>query len=90
MSKFVDAIVRATGKRQSIPAHWLDHPVLGVPFAGLIPHPVADDVAAAFADDAPENEPDPTPDPAPGKPSRKAKESTEAQPAQTAQNTEEI
>ncbi len=54
MPKFVDAIVKATGKRQSIPAHWLKHPVLGVPFAGLEPTTVPDDIVVpvdALADD---------------------------------------
>lgn len=30
--KFVNAYVIATGEKQRIPAHWLDHPTLGAPF----------------------------------------------------------
>ena len=30
--KFVEAVVKATGRTQEIPAHWIDHPVLGAPF----------------------------------------------------------
>lgn len=26
MPKFIEAVNRATGKKQRIPAHWLDHP----------------------------------------------------------------
>ena len=51
MPKFVDAIVKATGKRQSIPAHWLKHPVLGVPFAGLEPSTVPDDIVVHLSVD---------------------------------------
>ena len=32
MPEFVDAVVKATGRKQRIPAHWLDHPTLGAPF----------------------------------------------------------
>lgn len=32
MAKFIEAVVRATGRKQRIPAHWLDHPTLGEPF----------------------------------------------------------
>lgn len=31
-SKFIEAVVRATGRKQRIPAAWLDHEVLGEPF----------------------------------------------------------
>jgi hypothetical protein len=30
---FVDAYSKTTGRKQSIPAHWFDHPVLGAGFA---------------------------------------------------------
>lgn len=32
MTKFVNAVVKATKQKQVIPAAWLDHPVLGKPF----------------------------------------------------------
>lgn len=33
--KFVEVAVKATGKKQTIPTHWLDHPVLSEPFREL-------------------------------------------------------
>ncbi|MGO1607594.1 MAG: hypothetical protein ACTHXF_08965 [Brevibacterium yomogidense] len=32
MTKLVEVVVKATKKKQYIPAAWLDHPVLGRPF----------------------------------------------------------
>lgn len=32
MPQFIEAVVKATGKKQRIPAHWLDHPTLGEAF----------------------------------------------------------
>ena len=32
MDRFVEVAVKATGKKQRIPAHWLDHPILGAGF----------------------------------------------------------
>jgi hypothetical protein len=32
MPEFVEAVVKATNKKQRIPAAWLDHPVLSEPF----------------------------------------------------------
>ena len=29
---FIEAVVKATGKKQTIPSHWLDHPTLSEPF----------------------------------------------------------
>lgn len=29
---FIEAVVRATGRKQTIPQHWLDHPTLSEPF----------------------------------------------------------
>lgn len=29
---FIEVVVRATGRKQTIPAHWLDHPTLSEPF----------------------------------------------------------
>lgn len=33
MSEFVTVYAKSTGKKQRIPAHWIDHPVLGKDFA---------------------------------------------------------
>ncbi len=35
MDRFVEVAVKATGNKQRIPAHWLDHPVLSEPFRQL-------------------------------------------------------
>ena len=32
MAEFIEAVVKATGRKQRIPAAWLDHPVLSEPF----------------------------------------------------------
>lgn len=32
MSKFIEAVAKVTGRKQRIPAAWLDHPVLGEGF----------------------------------------------------------
>lgn len=32
MSRFVEVTAKSTGDKQVIPAHWLDHPVLGKDF----------------------------------------------------------
>jgi hypothetical protein len=32
MPKFVEVVAQATGNKQMVPAHWVDHPVLGAPF----------------------------------------------------------
>ena len=32
MSKFVEVVASATGRKQRVPEHWIDHPVLGAPF----------------------------------------------------------
>jgi len=32
MSKFVEAVAKRTGRKQRIPAAWLDHPVIGEGF----------------------------------------------------------
>jgi len=32
MSKFVEVVASATGQKQRIPEHWVNHPVLGAPF----------------------------------------------------------
>lgn len=32
MSDFVEAVVRATGRKQRIPGHWLNHPTIGPQF----------------------------------------------------------
>ena len=29
---FTDAVVKATGKKQRVPEHWLDHPTIGAQF----------------------------------------------------------
>lgn len=29
---FIEAVVKATGKKQRIPSHWLNHPTLSEPF----------------------------------------------------------
>lgn len=29
---FVEAVVKATGRKQTVPAHWLDHPTIGGQF----------------------------------------------------------
>ena len=29
---FIEAVAKATGKKQRIPAHWLDHPTIGKQF----------------------------------------------------------
>jgi hypothetical protein len=46
--KFVEAVVKATGRTQEIPAHWIDHPVLGAPFKAS-----SEAKAAAKSADAP-------------------------------------
>jgi hypothetical protein len=28
----IEAVVKATGKKQTIPSHWLDHPTIGPQF----------------------------------------------------------
>lgn len=42
MTKFVDVYVTGTGRKQRVPAGWLDHPVLGAPFARTPSGKVAD------------------------------------------------
>ena len=32
---FVERVVKATGKKQRIPEHWLDHPTIGAQFRAL-------------------------------------------------------
>jgi hypothetical protein len=32
MSRFVEVVATATGLKQHVPEHWVDHPVLGAPF----------------------------------------------------------
>lgn len=32
MPQFIEAVAKTTGRKQTIPAHWLDHPTLGQNF----------------------------------------------------------
>lgn len=50
MPDFVEAIVKATGQRQTIPCHWADHPVLGSPFEPIITDASADLTVTITAD----------------------------------------
>jgi len=53
---FVDAYVIATGEKQRIPRHWLDHPTLGAPFR-LTPKAAAKQRRAAETADPADAEP---------------------------------
>ena len=33
--EFVEVASKATGQKRRVPAHWLDHPVLSIPFRRL-------------------------------------------------------
>lgn len=72
---FVPAYRIDTGEKVRIPAHWLDHPVLGKPFRLT---PKASATRAVAAPDAPAPEPTPRPR---GRHSGKAAPSTAATPA---------
>ena len=50
MTKFVNAVVKATKQKQVIPAAWLDHPVLGKPFEKPPRHKAAGKKMASPAD----------------------------------------
>lgn len=53
MDRFVEVAVKATGNKQRIPAHWLDHPVLSEPFRELPSAKKAQEKAKAPAKAAP-------------------------------------
>lgn len=44
MARMITVVVAATGRKQQVPAHWVDHPVLGV---GLSVPPSARPLPAA-------------------------------------------
>lgn len=50
MDGFVSAYAIATGKKQRIPRHWLDHPVFGPRFSLTPSARAAEEEAAAAAD----------------------------------------
>lgn len=72
MSKFVEAVAKATGRTQLIPAHWLDNPVLGAGFEPLKPATPAPAPAPVVA---PVAQPEEAEAPAKAKPAQKNKES---------------
>lgn len=61
MSKFVTAVVIATGVKQRIPAHWLGHPVLGKPFRVAPSARHSEDPTPVVADQDPPVSTDATP-----------------------------
>ena len=49
MSEFVEVVVKATKRKQMIPAHWLEHPSLSEPFTKTPSARAAEDKAKAPA-----------------------------------------